>query len=242
MDHLEMPIFATGEVVKIELKEKLYTQQSHFQNIDIVNTVDYGKCLIIDGIVQTSEFDHELYDKILLGKLTATDKHILILGGGDGYVAQMALTLHPNVRITIVDLDIEVINACRKYLEQNVFEDKRVKLVIGDAFHYMKTYKELHQEKFDGIVCDLTDNPVGGNGNEEKFFHFYAKMFEFAKNILKDSGWISVQAGSSVSVNEYIHSSKILSDLMINDFHNISRQDVMIPSFGEQCAFLFGEK
>jgi len=242
MNYLELPIFATGETVRIGIKENLETVKSDFQDISVIDTFDFGKCLVIDGIVQTSETDHELYDGIILRRLSEKDKHILILGGGDGYVAQMALDINPNVKITIVDLDIEVIKVCQKTLGQKVFEHPNVRLVVGDAFHFMKTYNKLHEEKFDGIICDLTDNPVGGNGNEEKFKDFYSKIFKFSKNILKDEGWISVQAGSSKSIEKYVHSAKILGDLLGENFKVVAKEDVLIPSFGEECAFVFGEK
>jgi len=242
MNYLELPIFATGETMKIGIKENLETVESDFQDISVIDTFDYGRCLVIDGIVQTSETDHDLYDRTILRRLSEKDKHILILGGGDGYVAQMALDINPNVKITIVDLDIEVIKTCQKNLNQKVFAHPNVRLVVGDAFHFMKTYEKLHEEKFDGIICDLTDNPVGGNGNEEKFKDFYSKIFKFSKSILKDSGWISVQAGSSESIEKYVHSAKILFNLLTENFKNVSKEDILIPSFGEDCAFLFGKK
>lgn len=166
---------------------------------------------------------------------------LLILGGGDGYVAQAALEINPTVNITIVDLDIEVVKACEKNLDQKVFEHPNIKLMVGDVIHFMEMYNELYKEKFDGIICDLTDNPVGGNGNEEKFNDFYSKLFKFSKNILKDYGWISVQAGSSESIEKYIHSAKILTGLLEENFNNVLKEDILIPSFGESCAFLFGE-
>ena len=242
MHYLELPIFATGETVRIRIKENLETVKSDFQDISIIDTFDFGKCLVIDGIVQTSETDHALYDRIILRRLSEKDNRILILGGGDGYVAQMALDINPNVKITIVDLDIEVVKACQKNLGQKVFDHPNVRLVVGDAFHFMKTYNKLHREKFDGIICDLTDTPVGGNGNEEKFKDFYSKIFKFSKNILKEEGWISVQAGSSESIEKYVHSAKILCDLLGENFKVVAKEDVLIPSFGEKCAFVFGEK
>lgn len=242
MDYLELPIFATGETVKIGIRKNIDTIKSHFQDISIIDTFDYGKCLVIDGIVQTSEFDHKLYDRTILSKLSEKDKDILILGGGDGYVAQAALEINPAVNIMIVDLDIEVVKACKKNLDQKVFECPNVKLMIGDVIHFMEMYDELYKGKFDGVICDLTDNPVGGNGNEEKFKVFYSKIFKFSKNILKDHGWISVQAGSSESIKKYIHSAKILTDLLEENFNNVSKEDILIPSFGEECAFVFGKK
>lgn len=242
MEYLESPVYRNGKMSRMRVMKKLAEINSSFQNIILADLKKFGKSLVIDGLVQTSEFDHEIYDKALLAPLKPTDKKILILGGGDGYVAKMALKVNPELKVTIVDLDAEVINLARKYLDQKVFENPNVNLNIGDALNYLRTYLSTSADKFDGIVSDLTDNPVGGDGAESKMEKFYKELFKTSKDALKQGGWISAQAGASSVVPPYINTAQMMENTMKSEFGNTYRKDVMIPSFGEKNAFIWAVK
>lgn len=236
---LNLPIFCNGEEMKIEINSVLHETQSDFQKIVVADTKDYGKCLIIDGVMQTAETDHEIYDRELLKNLKKTDSDILILGGGDGYIAQMAAENDPNLNIDIVDLDIEVINSAKKFLGQKIFDNKKVRLSIGDALHFLKT----GDKSYDGIVCDLTDTPIGSKKETEEFQKFLEKILTLSKSRLKNGGWISVQSGASCTAEGFVDEAAIIEGILKKDeFEKISRSDVFIPSYGESCAFLFAQK
>lgn len=241
MEYLDSPIYRTGKVSRIRVIKKVAETNSAFQNIIVADLKKFGRSLVIDGLVQTSEFDHERYDRALLSPLKPTDRYIIILGGGDGYVAKMALKINPNLKITIIDLDSEVIFLAKKYLNQDVFSHPNVTLNIGDAVNYLKMYAVRGEEKIDGIVSDLTDNPVGGSGTKRKIGKFYEEVFELSKGILKPGGWISVQAGAAVVIPRYVNSAKITEDKFKKVFGNFSRKDVLIPSFGEKNSFIWAK-
>lgn len=238
MEFLESPIYKNGKTIRTRVVKKLAEVTSAFQNIVVADLKKFGKSLIIDGLVQTSESDHHIYDKALLAPLKKSDKHILILGGGDGYVAEMALETNPDLKITIVDLDLEVVDASKKYLEQTVFSHPNVHLNIGDALTYLRTYTLRNEEPVDGIIFDLTDNPIGGKGAIAKTNRFYKEIFELAKRNLKDGGWVSAQAGAAQVVPQYIDSVGIMQKLFKRIFGSYNRKDVLVPSFGEKNAFI----
>lgn len=238
---LEIPIFADGNVMRIEVKELLDGTKSDYQDIMFLDTEEFGKSLVIDGIMQATEKDHSVYDKAILDKLGTDDERILIMGGGDGFVAETALEINPGLKMEIVDIDAEVVKGCEKFFNQSSFKDKRVGLCIGDIFEYLKNYPE-DGAKFDGIVADLTDEPARG-GDVSDFGKFYDEVFALAKKALRDGGWISMQAGASKVTGEHIDAASILKEsLERNGFKEISRKDVMIPSFGESNAFLYAIK
>ncbi len=238
MEYLMSPVYSTGKKEKIVIKEKLADVNSGLQKIMIIDTHRFGKSMVIDGLVQTSEKDHSIYDKAILTKLDSNDRNILILGGGDGYVAEMALKINPKIKITVVDLDRDVVELSKKHLGQKVFDDKRVKLIVGDALQYMKA-NARNGNKFDGIVSDLTDNPVGTKGEKEGQIKFYKEIIDLSSKNLKKGGWMSFQAGASVVVKKYMDSAKLLTDLLLKKFSEVDRRDVQIPSFSEKNAFLF---
>lgn len=239
MEYLESPIYKNGRTIRTRVVKKLAETHSAFQDIVVVDLKKFGKSIVIDGLVQTSELDHERYDKAILAPLKSTDKKIIILGGGDGYVAEMALKMNPKLKIDIIDLDAEVVFLAKKYLNQNVFSHPNVTLNIGDAMNYLKMYADTHGERVDGIISDLTDNPIGSNGAKNKMNEFYEKVFRLSKEILKPEGWISVQAGAAVVVPKYIDAVKITENKFKKVFGNFNRKDVLIPSFGEKNSFIW---
>lgn len=227
MEYIEIPCYS-GEGFKIRVNELLYKNKSEYQEIAIYDTEPFGRCLLLDGDLQTSEADHELYDKTVLKKLRPDDRRILILGGGDGYTAETALKINPHLEVTLVDIDRAVIDACRAHLNQKVFEDPRVSLVINDAFVFLKS---TNGSTYDGIVCDFTDMPVGYD--DGKIQLFFSTVFSISKRILKDSGWIGIYSGSN--------DAKIIPVLK-EAFPNIESLEITIPSFGESSSFLYAGK
>jgi spermidine synthase len=170
------------------------------------------------------------------------DGEILILGGGDGYVAETALSINPKLKITIVELDYEVVNHAKNFLNQKVFENKNITLVVGDASNYLLNMKNLDNAHYDGIICDLTDNPIGTKKSERSYRKFYEEILSSAENLIKKGGWISAQAGASKVISKYLDSSKILEELLVEHFDKVTRKDIMIPSFSEDNCFLYGRK
>jgi hypothetical protein len=59
-------------------------------------------------------------------------------------------------------------------------------------------YKLMGQQNhaaYDGIICDLTDFPVGYRRSGE-LRGFYRRVFDLSAVVLKDNGWFSMYAGS----------------------------------------------
>jgi len=241
IDYLKSAIYSTGKIEHIKINSKLAEINSTFQNIVVVDTANFGKCLVIDKVIQTSDFDHNIYDEALLSKISSKTKKILILGGGDGYVAETALKLFPDVHVSIIELDQEVINCAQKNLKQTIFDNPNVNLVIGDAINYLKT-QLCKGEQFDLIISDLTDNPIGSNCKSTDTKKLYMEIFDLSYKLLKKDGWISVQGGASKVCRKYINVAKIVTQLMQKTFDNVERKDIVIPSFGESSAFLFSKK
>lgn len=234
---LHMPIYKDNSLQSIKVKKRLEHITSAFQEIEIIETDEFGKCMLIDGIMQTADTDHRLYDDAILAPLRKEDSRLLILGGGDGYVAERALELNPSLAITIVDLDVEVVHAARIHLGQRVFDHANVTLHIGDALQYLKTDKD---HLYDGVIFDLTDNPTLEleDSYESDFRVFYEKLIPLAKKHLRQGGWISVQSGASRVSSEFLDTATIMTELVSRNFSEFTRKDVLIPSFGEENCFI----
>jgi spermidine synthase len=65
----------------------LFSKRTSFQHIEIVEFGDYGRSLVLDGKVQSTEKDEFIYHETLVHPALLTHpqpRHVLIIGGGEG--------------------------------------------------------------------------------------------------------------------------------------------------------------
>src|ERR1700687_3246039 len=133
--------------------------RSAYQDIEVHDSVPFGKLFRLDRHFMTFERDEFFYHENLvhLPALTHPEpERALIIGGGDGGSAEELLK-HPSIgAITLVEIDGAVGDIARKYLgavHGGALDDSRVRLVIGDGFDYVRAVSD----RFDLIVLALTD-------------------------------------------------------------------------------------
>lgn len=161
------------------------------QDLILFENDTYGRVLALDGAVQTTEKDEFVYHEMIthVPILAHGDaKEVLIIGGGDGGALREVLR-HKNVkRVTIVEIDEQVISFCKEFLpnhSKGAFSDPRVRVIIQDAFDFTG----LTQDKFDVIICDSTD-PIGPGA-----VLFREDFYGRCKNILNENGIFVSQNG-----------------------------------------------
>ena len=137
----------------------LYRGKSAFQQIDIGEAGPLGRCLFLDGWLQLAEADEYIYhEHLTLPALLAHPRpqRVLVLGGGDGLAVREVLR-HREVRqVTLVDIDAQVVAACREHLgdlQRGALDDPRVRVIIDDARRYLRRT----DERFDVALIDLVD-------------------------------------------------------------------------------------
>ncbi len=227
---MEIPVYCRdGSYFTIHVKKVILEKQSSYQKISVYDTEEFGICLFLDNIIQLSEKDHNIYDSFILKKMSKNDRKIIILGGGDGKIAETAIKMNPLLTITIVDIDRDVVEISRKYLNQKIFDDKRVNVIFDNALSFIKEIEKKDKD-IDGIVVDLTDSPILPDGEVD---NLYVELIPSLKNILKPGAWISIYTGDYPDV---------IKKMMHGRFHNIEEAHVLIPSFGENAIFIYGKK
>ncbi|AFZ70604.1 spermidine synthase [Caldisphaera lagunensis DSM 15908] len=170
--------------------------QSKFQKWIIVDYVDLGKALVIDGKIQSSLYDEFVYHESLVHPamiLNGNPKKVLILGGGEGATAREALRFKSVEKVIMVDIDDQVVEVCKKYLpewHQYSFYNSKVKVIIDDAEHYI----DNTDEKFDVIISDLVDPEEAGPAVRLYTREFYNKIV----NKLEKNGIFVTQSTSPV--------------------------------------------
>jgi spermidine synthase len=237
LKYIELPIHSACSAMRLQIRKTLAHVSSPFQDILVIDSEDHGKCLILDNEIQSAESDHHLYDEEMLKLLKNDDKRLLILGGGDGYVAQKAISHNERLRITMVEMDAEVIRCSSQHLGQQIFEHPSVDIYTEDALEFLQAARNATDGKYDGIVCDLTDSPIGKRELDD-FSSFYEQLIPISVRSLTPDGWFSIQAGASKTNNHHINAVSILEKLLLRHFRHVFRSDLLIPSYGEECAFL----
>ena len=175
----------------IKVKERIFSGQSDFQKIEILDTYHYGRTLILDGSVMLTENDEFTYHEMISHVPLFTHphpEHVLIIGGGDGGTVREVMK-HPTVhRAKLVEIDSMVIEKSKQFLPfvSCEMENPRVEVIIRDGIEYIKPHKGV----FDVILVDSTD-PVG------PAVGLYKKEFyEGIHNALKHDGIMVVQSES----------------------------------------------
>jgi len=217
------------------VKRFILTARTKYQEVQILELYEYGRALVLDGYIQSTENDEFIYHESLVHPTTITHPHprkALIVGGGEGATLREILK-HPSIdEAVMVDIDGELIEFAKKYLDfmhQGSFNDPRSKLLIEDGYKYVK---EIAPRKyFDVVVLDLTD-PYGPEISRKLYSEeFYAMV----KSIMKDNGIMVTQAGNSFFYPRTY--AKVLENIKAN-FSIVREYWVWIPSFGYACNFI----
>jgi len=80
-------IFKDNLGLKFKIKDYLFSGQSPYQKVDIVETLSHGKLLAHDGMVMVTEKDEFIYHDMITHIPMFTHpnpKNVLVIGGGDG--------------------------------------------------------------------------------------------------------------------------------------------------------------
>ena len=75
----------------IRIEKQLFSGESEYQRIDVFDSEEFGKFISLDGEIVFSEKDEFIYDEMVTHVPMAVHpnvKDVLIIGGGDGGVAQ----------------------------------------------------------------------------------------------------------------------------------------------------------
>ncbi len=226
-----------NEIILHSLKEIIYAGNSPYQRIEVIRTGNMGKCLFLDGKIQSSELDEFIYHEALVHPamfLSNRPDRVLIAGGGEGATIREVLK-HPVSEVVMVDLDEEVVKICKKILPEwsnGAFDDPRVKLIIDDA----RAYLEKIEDYFHVIIIDLPEPTEGGPSYLLYTKEFYEKIYK----ALKSDGIMVTQA-TSTSINNLLVFVSIFKTIK-EVFPYVKPYIANIPSFFAPWGFVLGSK
>jgi len=194
--------------ITMKVTKTLFSGKSEFQQLEIVDTLEYGRMMLLDGLVMVTERDEFIYHDMIVHPALFTHpapKKVLVIGGGDGGSIREIMK-HPEVEQAVLcEIDGLVIDQSIELLPSMACEidgsNPRVVLHVDDGLEYIRN----HQNEFDVILVDSTD-PIGPAVGlfEEDFYHL-------VYGALKEDGIMVAQSESP------FYHAKIQKDM----YHNL---------------------
>lgn len=212
-----------GFGLTIEVGDCLCREETPFQKIEIYESTRVGRVMLLDGIIQLTEYDEFAYQEMMAHiPLFAhgSPRRVLVIGGGDGGVLREVAKHRGVERIDICEIDVRVIECARKFLPSLAcgFDDPRVHIHIGDGSVFVKD----RVGEYDCIIVDSTD--PGGPGAPLFGEEFYANM----KRALRPGGVIASQAESIYLLPEIVaHLTGVTRKL----FRYYGYASILVPTY-----------
>jgi len=226
--------FTPHEKHSHQIKKCLVYQKTNYQKMTLADTYSFGRCLILDGEMQSAELDEFIYHEALVhpALITHTNpRKILIMGGGEGATLRETLKHKTVEKVVMVDIDDKVIEFSKKYLKKwhwGAFNNPKTELLIANA----KKYVEETKNKFDCIISDLPSPIEKGPAYLLYTLEFYRTL----KRKLKLHGIFVTQAGSSNLLQIKLH--RRLYATLRKVFNHVYSYSYYVPSFDVPWAFL----
>ena len=222
-------------MVLYRINDIVHTGKTKYQNVDILDTATFGRCLVLDGKTQSTEVDEHIYHEALVHPpllYHPGPRSVFIGGGGEGATLREVLRHGSVERVVMLDLDSEVVELCRLHLpdhHQGGFDDPRLELRHEDARQYLQTC----DESFDAIVLDLVDPMEGG----PSYLLYTREFYEIAKAKLRPGGVLVTQSGPAGLLN-YDECFTAIAHTIPTVFPQVSCHTVYIPAFTTLWGFV----
>ena len=198
-----MDLQGTGLTVKVK---NALSAKTPFQEILLLDTVDFGKMLVLDGAIQTTERDEFVYHEMIvhpaLFTLGRKPQNVLVIGGGDGGTVREVLKHDPE-RVDMVEIDREVVEFAKRELPtiSCALDDEKVNLIFADGREFIRGKERV----YDVIIVDCSD-PIGPSK-----VLYEKEFYEDARRALKEGGIFVTQSESPFAQNR-VH-RKVVEEL-----------------------------
>ncbi len=216
------------------VEKYVFSGKTPFQTVEIIDTDFFGRCLVLDGKIQSTEFDEYIYHETLIHPAMITHPHpesVLVVGGGEGAVLREILK-HPSVKkVVMVDIDKEVVELCQEYFphwSNGGFEDPRVEVLYMDARRYL----EENGATWDVIFFDLTE-PLD---DSPSYLLFTKEFYAVVTQRLHEGGCIALQGGNLNPRLIECHGA-VYNTLKLS-FNNVASYGAYIPSYDTMWGFI----
>ncbi|MBN1422085.1 MAG: fused MFS/spermidine synthase [Planctomycetes bacterium] len=225
--------FSEAEAHIHAVEKLVFAGRSAFQRIEIADLASYGRCLILDGEIQSHQADEFIYHETLVQPamtLFPDPRRVLLIGGGEGATLREVLR-HPTVEEAVmVELDPVMLEAAREHLPSfhaGAFDDPRTRIVCEDG----RAYLERPGEPFDVIFLDIT-NPSTESPSQ---LLFTREFYEIVRKRLARGGWLGIQGDACRFTG--LQTFPVVVRTLREVFPRVHPSIICIPSYGSDWGY-----
>ena len=218
----------------LQVRQVLYSGHTAYQKVEVLESNLFGRSLVLDGKTQSTEKDEHIYHEALVHPamlLHPEPRSVFIGGGGEGATLREVLAHKSVAGVSMVDLDREIVDLCRKFLPQHhqgSFEDPRLNLVHEDARGYLQECEET----FDVMIMDLVDPLEAGTA----YLLYTEEFYRIVKSKLSP-GCIMVTQSGPAGLLSYQECFTTIYNTLSGIFDHTTSAQVHIPAFHTLWSF-----
>lgn len=147
--------------ITAKITQTLHTEQTEFQDLAMIDTVEFGRMLVLDGCVMTTIRDEFVYHEMIAHVALSAHpnpKRVLVVGGGDGGVLREIIKHSTIEKAVLAEIDGRVIAVSKQFLPEIAcaLDDPRVDVRVIDGIAHVQE----NPDTYDVIIVDSTD-PIG---------------------------------------------------------------------------------
>ncbi|MCA1796327.1 MAG: spermidine synthase, partial [Geobacteraceae bacterium] len=90
--------------ITMRVTQTLFSGNSEYQQLDVLETLEFGRMMLLDGLVMVTERDEFVYHDMIVHPALFTHpapKKVLVIGGGDGGSIR-EIVKHPEVEEAVL--------------------------------------------------------------------------------------------------------------------------------------------
>lgn len=147
--------------ITAKITQTLHTEKTEFQELAMIDTVEFGRMLVLDGCVMTTIRDEYVYHEMIAHVALSAHpnpQRVLVVGGGDGGVIREIIKHSTVEKAVLAEIDGRVIEVSKQYLPEIAcaLGDPRVDVRVIDGIAHVQE----NPDTYDVIIVDSTD-PIG---------------------------------------------------------------------------------
>ena len=218
-------------LISYKIDNVLYEKNTGKQDVKIVKTVLYGEALFINGVLQSTQKDEYIYHEAMAHTLLSGmpyAKKVLVIGGSEGCLCREILKYSHIEEIVQVDWDSELVELFKNefaHWNNNVYADKRIKLVFEDALEFLKKNKT----QYDAIFIDLFDP-------EPDTLDFFKQVIAHSMDSLTLNGGFIVNVGSISPISSGC--AELIADWLKSFWLIRLAVNIHVPSFIQEWCLI----
>jgi len=167
--------------LSIQVSRQLTHVQSKFQRVEVFESPEFGRFLVLDGFMMLSEKDEFIYHEMITHVPMAVHpraENILVIGAGDGGAVRELAKYEQIKKIDVAEIDAEVVRVCKEFFTTTAcgFDDPRVEIFYEDGLRFVRGRENV----YDVIIVDSTDPFGPGEGLFS--MEFYGNCFRALKS------------------------------------------------------------